>query len=222
MSQVWEQMEATLPARAPWLWESFNPPASKDDLLSLQRAFDPIPVPPALLAYLARADGQRLEGIPPWLPSLDLGRLLSAREIIAEYQDLFTYVEDWQWSRRWLPISREGWWSAAVEMVDTRPAMVLNVSWPDAPSLRAPSLPALFAATLALVEDGLVPHPSSDEALVLNDPETYKVHLKRVETILQESYRAMWGTPPFPPGAAIDSAQWIQAWGGPTPPPWRV
>lgn len=222
MADSFAYARETLSVRAPELWDSLNDPAPEADIEALQRRLYPLPIPPALLTYLRLANGQGPSA--DFWPGLDCGPLLTAQEIISEYDSLFAYVEDWQWSKRWLPLSRAGWYSSAVEMVDYRTAAILDTSFPDLPSLKVPSLPALFKVSAQLAEAGLVPGPPVDYKAKPGEPIpphvqlTLESHFTATRALLTELYaREGWGSLPFRPWTEIDPSLWIDDWDGPHP-----
>ena len=188
-----------------------NAPATAKDLDHLASAVEPWPLPPSLVTFLKLADGMAWNARELW-PSMDCGRLLTAREMADEYRRNLTTQEPWQWSKRWLPISRFSWAVAAIELVDDRPAAILDASMPDPPRLAAPCLAGLLNAAVALAEAGALDNPPGPD-----DVQEYHARALERRRLLTAIYaRQGWQHAPVPPERDIDPDEWPDYW---FPPP---
>jgi hypothetical protein len=206
------RLSEILPRYAPWLHATLRPSVDEADLAGLRHAVAPSVVPAALVTLLRWADGQRDEqssGWIDWWPALDCGPLLSATAIIEHYEGILRTSEDWQWSPSWLPITHESWNQAAIELVSTRSAVILDASWPDLPRVTAPSLSAVLQATGDLAEAGLFQEAPPTSGSDLDDWERRKQH------ILSARYlKVGWKHSPFEPDQYIEPDHWPPDWRG--------
>ena len=195
---VLERLTSVLRAKAPQVWASLRPSATDSDLDELRRTIAPHEIPTDLAALLRWADGQA-DGAP-WWPSMECGPLLNARRAAEHYTWLRENVEDWQWSAAWLPIAHEGWNQAAFEIAAAGPGVVIDVSFPDAASLLAPTLAAMLDITADMLDAGIT-QEAFDDARVWR--------ARRAELSDQ---RPEWRLSPYPRIVATTIADWPAHW----------
>ena len=203
MAEVIERLSRVLPESAPELWDSLRPPVTSADLDELRRAADPFEIPDDVVTMLRWHDGQgNSPGWPPWWPSISCGPLLSAAHAAEHYTWLRDETEDWQWNPLWLPVAREGWNQAGVEMTADRPGVVIDVSFGNpGVIIVAASLAAMLDAAADMIEAGLP----------LEQPSDHDERRRRAALI---DARADWEAWPYD----RDIAQGVAGW----PPHWRV
>ena len=199
---VLERLDQVMAEHAPELRSSLRPPVDSRALEQLRRAVDPFELPGDVEALLRWADGQSSAASLPTLASC--GALLSATAIVEHYRFLRNDVEDWQWCPLWVPIARDGWSQAGVEMTENAGA-VLDVHWGDPDvSVIAPSLVVLLVATADMIEAGLSDWPVAGDA--------YTEWRSRCRLILEA--REEWTEWPYDRVIASEIGGW--------PPHWRV
>lgn len=182
-----QRLDAALPLGAPWLVPTLRPPVIEQDLQALREAVAPWPLPADLCTYLSWHDGQ-LDAEPyEWWPTLEAGELLPVQRMIRTYESFCAEGFMGPWPRGWLPLTAEGWYATAIELVQDRPAVLIDVSvdhWQPV----APSLAALFHATADLADQhallSLAKQPESGEPTL-----AYRSVLNRAST---RRYAAAW------------------------------
>jgi len=151
MSLALECLEQLLPAEAPHLWESLQPPCTLAELDALRRTVEPHELTEDLVEVLRWRDGQARVA-HGWWPVLNSGHLLSAQEAIEHYVSMCKICAPEQWTASWLPITHEGWYQTAIELDEPLRGLIVEGSFPDPPHPLAPSLTAVMHATCELLQ----------------------------------------------------------------------
>ena len=178
------RLEAVLRRHDPELAGTLNPPVGEDGLEMLRRLILPYALHHDIETLLRWHDGQ--QPARSW-PVIESGPLLSAARMAEHHRRMGETCEPFQWSRSWLPVAHEGWYTTVVECALPLAGMVVDASFPDPPSPKAFSLAVVMGRVCDLAEAGLdfrVPSASSPE----EGRSIEKQRWKQRRDVLQRSY----------------------------------
>lgn len=198
------RLAATLPQRAPSLWQTLRSPVSDQDLEALKYAINPYILPAAVETWLKFADGQHSAN---WWPSMYTGPLLTAKEMAEFYTAGLEFHPPGL-----LPICYESHYQVSIELVESRTPVLIDttvefVEW----MVVAPSFDAMLDAVTSLAEDGLLeaPYPPAR-----SDIHSYQSQMDFLAQRISHFYSNYdWSTSPFPQRQWFGRDQYPAEWG---------
>jgi hypothetical protein len=206
--EVWDRFNQAVSELPPQERPSWNPPVTDEDLSKLEAVVSPRRLPPELVELLRRADGTELEGVPNWLCDAVAGDFQTAAQIVHWRRVLEEAGgAGTSWSTAWIYLTRRSHSQALIELVDTRPAMILDATVGGLPRPLAPSLSVLFAAITDFIAEG---HAADFISTLPLSPETSDAYSERVieNTRWFRAYyqQVGWNSAPFRqfPGPATE------------------
>jgi hypothetical protein len=156
LEEAIEHLDVLLPARAPELAASLNPPASDVELDVLRAAIEPYELLEDLEILYRWHNGQDQSSSWPLL----VAPLLNAVEAAEHTRSMVDVCEeDWQWSPTWVAITHSSWHQDAVQLADPLKGLVIDAGFPEAPGPRAECLAAAFQSVCVLIEERVPVEP---------------------------------------------------------------
>jgi hypothetical protein len=211
------RLSIILPKKVPAFWANFRPPASPADLDDLRVRVAPYELPESLEAWLSFADGQRLDDrrapSPFWWPTMECGPMMSAQRIADDYA---VGIKDLGAPEGWLTISHSSHYRSSVELVRTRPAVLIDSCVSSEWRVVAPSLGATLWATAELAEAGFLdehwPFSGATRAEQLERAPMEHARLARARELFEE---LGWNDYPIAPYAGLTTSDYLPEWGAP-------